>query len=83
MGFVNRVVPDGEALSTAIALAGEIAAFPWLGRRQRSQERLPGLGVERDEALAIEDELGRQTIFADGFREGVDRFNDHQAERDR
>ena len=42
-----------------------------------------GLGLGQDEALAIEDELGRQTIFADGFRAGVDRFNDHQAQRDR
>ena len=31
MGFVNRVVPDGEALATAMAMASEIASFPWLG----------------------------------------------------
>jgi enoyl-CoA hydratase len=83
IGFVNRVVPDGEALSTAVALAGEIAAFPWLGVVNDRKSVYAGLGRPLEEALAIEDELGRQTIFAAGFGEGVDRFNDHQATRDR
>ena len=79
MGFVNRVVPDGEALATAVAMAGEIAAFPWLGVVNDRRSVYRGLGLGQQEALAIEDELGRQTIFADGFRAGVDKFNDHQA----
>jgi enoyl-CoA hydratase len=83
IGFVNRVVPDGEALSTAIALAGEIAAFPWLGVVNDRKSVYAGLGLPVDEALAIEDELGRETIFAEGFREGVARFDDHQARRQR
>ena len=83
MGFVNRVVPDGEALATAVAMAGEIAAFPWLGVVNDRRSVYRGLGLGQQEALAIEDELGRQTIFADGFRDGVDKFNDHQATRDR
>ena len=83
MGFVNRVVPDGEALATAVALAGEIAAFPWLGVVNDRKSVYAGLGLPLEEALAVEDELGRETIFAEGFREGVDRFNDHQATRDR
>ncbi len=83
MGFLTRVVPDGEALSAAIELAGTIASFPWLGvvNDRKSVYRSLGLGVA--EALAVEDELGRQTIFAEGFRDGVARFDDHQAERDR
>ena len=57
---------------------------PVARRRERPQERLRRPRARPlEEALAIEDELGRQTIFADGFREGVDRFNDHQATRDR
>jgi enoyl-CoA hydratase len=83
MGFVNRVVPDGEALATAVALAGEIAAFPWLGVVNDRKSVYAGLGLPIAEALAVEDDLGRQTIFADGFRDGVARFDDHQAERDR
>ncbi len=83
MGFVNRVVPDGAALSTAIELAGEIASYPWLGVVNDRKSVYAGLGLGQAEALAIEDELGRETIFADGFRDGVARFDDHQATRDR
>jgi enoyl-CoA hydratase len=83
MGFLNRVVDDGAALPSAIALAAEIASFPWLGVVNDRRSVYAGLGLPIDEALAIEDELGRQTIFADGFREGVGRFDDHQATRER
>ena len=83
IGFVNRVVPDGEALAEAVALAGEIAAFPWLGVVNDRKSVYAGLGLPLEQALALEDELGRQTIFAEGFAEGVDRFNDHQARRER
>ncbi len=83
MGFVNRVVPDGEALPTALAMAAEIAAFPWLGVVNDRRSIYAGLGLDLAAALAIEEELGRDTIFADGFREGVARFDDHQAQRDR
>jgi enoyl-CoA hydratase len=83
MGFVNRVVPDGQALATAIELAGEIASYPWLGVVNDRRSVYAGLGRDLHDALAIEDELGRETIFADGFREGVARFDEHQAARER
>ncbi len=83
IGFVNRVVPDGQALPTAIALAGEIASYPWLGVVNDRRSVYAGLGLDERDALAIEDELGRETIFADGFREGVARFDEHQARRTR
>jgi enoyl-CoA hydratase len=76
IGFVNRVVPDGQALPTAVALAAEIAAFPRLGVVNDRKSVYAGLGQPIEEALAIEDELGRETIFADGFREGVARFEE-------
>ena len=81
MGFLTRVVDDGQALTAAVEMAGEIASFPWLGVVNDRRSVYAGLGLGVDEALAIEDELGRQTIFADGFREGVGRFDDHQATR--
>jgi enoyl-CoA hydratase len=83
IGFVNRVVPDGDALGTAVELAGEIAAFPWLGVVNDRKSVYAGLGLPLEQALAVEDELGRQTIFADGFAEGVARFDDHQTRRER
>jgi hypothetical protein len=42
-----------------------------------------GLGLDQAAALAVEDELGRETIFAGGFREGVAQFDVHQAARER
>jgi enoyl-CoA hydratase len=83
MGFVNRVVPDGEALPAAVALAAEIASYPWLAVVNDRKSVYAGLGRERADALATEDDLGKDTIFADGFQAGVERFNDHQASRDR
>jgi enoyl-CoA hydratase len=83
MGFLNRVVPDGQALDAAIALAAEIASYPWRGVVNDRRSVYAGLGLGPAEALAIEDELGRDTIFADGFGDGVRRFDDHQAERER
>jgi enoyl-CoA hydratase len=81
IGFVNRVVPDGEALPTAVALAAEIAAFPWLGVVNDRKSVYAALGRSLEDALAIEDELGRETIFAEGFREGVAKFEDRPRER--
>lgn len=81
MGFLTRVVPDGEALAAAVALAGQIASFPWRAVVNDRRSVYAGLGRELADALALEDELGKDTIFADGFAAGVDRFNDHQAGR--
>jgi enoyl-CoA hydratase len=83
MGFLNRVVPDGQALATAIQLAGEIASFPWRAVVNDRKSIYAGLGRERADALATEDDLGKDTVFADGFLDGVARFNDHQAARER
>ena len=83
MGFLTAVVPDGEALSAAVRLAADIAGSPWRAVVNDRRSVYAGLGVGLEEALRIEDELGRDTIFADGFAAGVDRFNDHQASRDR
>ena len=83
MGFLNRVVPDGQALAAAIELAGEIASFPWRGVVNDRKSVYAGLGRELADALATEDDLGKDTVFAEGFLDGVARFNDHQAARER
>jgi enoyl-CoA hydratase len=83
MGFLTSVVPDGQALATAIQLASDIAAAPWRAVVNDRRSVYAGLGLGLEDALRIEDELGRDTIFADGFAAGVDRSNDHQATRER
>lgn len=81
MGFVTRVVPAGEALDTAVEQAKDLASVPWLGLINDRRSVYDGLGREVEEALAIEDRLGRETIAAEGFLDGVGRFDDHQRTR--
>jgi enoyl-CoA hydratase len=83
MGLLTRVVPDGEALAAAVELAGQIAAFPWRCVVNDRRSVYDGLGLGEAAALAREDELGRDTIFAEGFRDGVAGFDAHQAQRGR
>ncbi|MFP5254995.1 MAG: crotonase/enoyl-CoA hydratase family protein [Acidimicrobiia bacterium] len=83
MGFLTRVVDDGDALGSAVELAGELASFPWRAVVNDRASVYAGLGRELEEALALEEGFGRDTIFAEGFQAGVDRFGEHQARRDR
>jgi len=83
MGFLTRVVDDGEALRSAIELAGQLASFPWRAVVNDRASVYAGLGRELEEALALEDDYGRDTIFAEDFQTGVDRFGEHQARRPR
>ena len=75
IGFVNRLTADGEALATAVALAEEIAAFPWNCVRHDRASVYEGLGRELDDALANEDRHGRAVVFAPEFAAGVARFD--------
>jgi enoyl-CoA hydratase/carnithine racemase len=81
IGFVDRLVPAGEALDKAIELAAQIAAAPWRCVVNDRRAVYEGLGLDTAEALANEDRLGREVIFAPDFRAGVDRFADHQRTR--
>jgi enoyl-CoA hydratase len=74
IGFVNRVVPAGGALDATIALATEIASFPWRAVLNDRRSVYEGLGLGVEDALANEDRLGRDTIFAEGFAAGVAQF---------
>jgi enoyl-CoA hydratase len=74
MGLVNRVVPNGEALAAAVELAEQIAAFPWRCVVNDRRSVYGGLGLGVGDALALEDELGRDTIVAGDFAAGVAQF---------
>lgn len=75
MGLVDRVVDDGGALDAAVALAASIASFPWRCVVNDRRCVYDGLGLGVEEALANEDRWGRDTIFAEGFADGVARFS--------
>src|SRR3954468_19897136 len=66
IGFVNRVVADGDALGAAIELAEQLASFPWTGLVNDRRCVYYGLGRDLEAALAHEDRVGRETIFAQG-----------------
>jgi enoyl-CoA hydratase len=74
IGFANRVVPDGDALDAAVALAEQIAAFPWNCVVHDRASVYEGLGMGLDDALANEDRHGRAVIFDPGFTAGVAKF---------
>jgi enoyl-CoA hydratase len=74
IGFVNRVVAPGHAVEVAVDLARSIASVPWRALVNDRLSVYEGLGVDVEAALANEDRRGRDTIFADGFGEGVAGF---------
>ncbi len=74
MGLANRLVEPGQALAAAVDLARQLAAFPQqcLRSDRTSSYRQWGLGL--DEALAVETELGLETINSGETRDGARRF---------
>jgi enoyl-CoA hydratase len=76
IGFANRVVPAGTALTAAVELGAQIAAFPWTCVVNDRQSVYDGLGLGVEAALLNEDRLGRDTIFSPSFQEGIARFEE-------
>jgi enoyl-CoA hydratase len=74
IGLVNRLVSAGDALDAAIELAETIAGFPWACVVSDRRSVYEGLGLALEDALANEDRIGREIVFAEGFTDGVDRF---------
>ena len=75
MGLVNRLVPRGEALRAAVALAHEIAANPQAAMRSDRMSSYEQWSLDLDAALGREYELGIATIRDGEMRDGVERFN--------
>ncbi len=74
LGLANRVVPDGQALSAAVELAGQIAAFPQGCLRRDRQSALEQWSLSWDEATAREIELGLETLRSGETLAGASRF---------
>ena len=62
MGLVNRVSAPGEALTDALTLAGQLAAFPQECLRQDRLSAHQGVGLELPAALANEWVNGAQAV---------------------
>jgi enoyl-CoA hydratase len=74
MGLANRVVPDGQALSAAVELAKQIAAFPQGCLRNDRRSALDQWSLSWDEAVAREIELGIETLRSGEAAAGAARF---------
>jgi enoyl-CoA hydratase len=74
IGLANRVVPAGQARAAAEALGREIAAFPPRCVRSDRRSVYETWGMELDDALAREYELGKATIDSGESFEGAARF---------
>jgi hypothetical protein len=71
-------VPAGTALAVGVELA---AAPPWRAVVNDRASVYESLGLGLEDVLANEDRLGRDTIFAEGFADGVARFQVNQERR--
>ncbi len=74
MGLANRVVADGEALSTAQALAREISQFPQLCMRNDRLSACEQWGLQHDTAMANEFERGMDVVKSGETLAGASRF---------
>lgn len=73
MGLVNRVVPDGQAVQSALALAHQLAAFPQTCMRQDRLSLLEEHGLPESGALANEFGHGMTSMASDTLA-GAARF---------
>lgn len=75
MGLANRLVPRGEALKEAIALAESIAGFPQRCMRSDRRSAVEQWGAPQAEALTRETELGLEVIRSGETQRGAARFS--------
>jgi enoyl-CoA hydratase len=74
IGLANRVVPTGQALPAAIALAAQLAAFPQGCLRSDRLSSYDQWSLDLDEALLAEYRHGIATINSGETGEGAARF---------
>jgi enoyl-CoA hydratase len=74
MGLANRVVPSGQALEAAIALAKDIASRPQAALRSDRLSSYEQWSLPLDEALANEYRHGMATLETGELFGGLDRY---------
>ncbi|MEL6361654.1 MAG: crotonase/enoyl-CoA hydratase family protein [Pseudomonadota bacterium] len=76
IGLANRLVPDGEALNAAKALAKELCALPQTCMRHDRASSLAQWGLSEIDALSVEFDFGRKTLESGETLDGATTFND-------
>jgi enoyl-CoA hydratase len=73
-GLIGRVVPDGEALSAALEIAGMIAANGPVAVRAILRTIRETEGMAEDDAFAIETKIGMAVFASEDAKEGPRAF---------
>jgi enoyl-CoA hydratase/carnithine racemase len=73
-GLIGRVVPDGEALSTALEIAGMIAANGPVAVRGILRTIRETEGMAEEDAFAIETKIGMAVFASEDAKEGPRAF---------
>jgi enoyl-CoA hydratase len=77
MGFLQEVVPEGQALARALELASFIASYPnFAGIRADRQAAQATYGLSIDEGLQLEARIVRPTLASNELTAGLARFAD-------
>jgi enoyl-CoA hydratase len=74
MGLANRLVPTGEALTAAVALAKEIASFPQAALRSDRLSSYEQWSQDVPAALQAEFRYGMQTLATGELFAGLDNY---------
>ncbi|MEM1112108.1 MAG: crotonase/enoyl-CoA hydratase family protein [Pseudomonadota bacterium] len=74
MGLANRVVPEGQSLDAALALAAELLKFPQLCMRSDRLSSYEQWGMNLDDALTNEFERGLEVLQSGETVAGATRF---------
>lgn len=75
MGFLQEVVPEGQALARALELAGSIASYPnFAGICADRQAALATYGLSLDQGLQLETRIVRPTLASSELAAGLARF---------
>jgi enoyl-CoA hydratase len=74
MGLINRCVPDGAALTTAIELAKKLAGFPQTAMRQDRLSAIEQWGLSEEDAIANEISHGLVTVASGETALGAKNF---------
>jgi len=78
MGLANRVVPEGQAVEQAMALAGQLAEFPQTCLRGDRSSVLEQWQLPESEALGNEFHHGQATLVSGETVSGAGRFRSGQ-----
>lgn len=74
MGFVQEIVPAGEALKRSLNLAERIAGYPQSSIHADRAASLATFGSTLADGLKLEAEIGRATLLDPEMAAGLDRF---------